>query len=91
MIFRIAMGLLIAGVAAAQPPRRAPTPNDTLKSPEVLPDNHVVFRIYAPKATEVTVGGDWVTQGRGTAGKLEKQSPGRLVDGWRTDVACCTF
>ncbi len=35
-------------------PARTPTPNDTLKSPEVLPDRQVTFRIYAPKATEVS-------------------------------------
>src|SRR5262245_64852134 len=28
-----------------QPERRQPTPNDTLKSPEVLPDRKVTFRI----------------------------------------------
>src|SRR4029450_11110706 len=49
--------------AAAQAPRREPTPNDTLKSPEVLPDNRVAFRIYAPKASEVSLCGDWVAQG----------------------------
>lgn len=30
-----------------------PTPNDTLKSVEVLPDRHVRFRIWAPAASEV--------------------------------------
>ena len=60
----------------AQAPRRTPTPNDTLKSPEVLPDNRVAFRIYAPKASEVSVGGDWIAQGRGTGGKLEKDDHG---------------
>jgi enterochelin esterase-like enzyme len=63
-------------VASAQPPRREPTPNDTLKSPEVLSDNRVVFRIYAPKATEVSVGGDWISHGRGTGGKLAKDEQG---------------
>ncbi|HWD99794.1 MAG TPA: alpha/beta hydrolase-fold protein [Bryobacteraceae bacterium] len=65
-----------AALLAAQPPRREPTPNDTLKSPEVLPDHRVVFRIYAPKASEVTVSGDWIPQGRGTMGKLEKDEKG---------------
>src|ERR1051325_6961897 len=60
----------------AQPPRREPTPNDTLKSPEVLPDRHVVFRLYASKATEVSLNGDWISQGRGTGGKLEKDEQG---------------
>jgi enterochelin esterase family protein len=46
--------------AAAQPPRREPTPNDRLVSPEVHPDKKVTFRIYAPKASEVTFRGDWM-------------------------------
>lgn len=73
-------GLLLAGgasMAAAQGRgQRQPTPNDTLKSPEVLSDNRVTFRIYAPKASEVTVSGDWISQGRGTGGKLEKDGEG---------------
>lgn len=62
--------------AFAQPAQRQPTPNDTLKSPEVLSDGRVVFRIYAPKADEVTVGGDWIPQGLGTGGKLAKDDQG---------------
>jgi enterochelin esterase-like enzyme len=69
-------GMAAAALLSAQPPRREPTPNDTLKSPEVLPDHRVVFRIYAPKATDVTVTGDWIPQGRGTLGKLEKDEKG---------------
>src|SRR3954462_5938208 len=73
--------VLVSGVVSglllmAQPPRREPTPNDTLKSPEVAPDHRVTFRIYAPKASEVSVAGDWITQGRGTGGKLEKDEKG---------------
>ena len=58
--------------ASAQFPRRKPTPHDTLISPEVLSDRRVAFRIYAPKASEVTLRGDWmeapepVTQKKGT-------------------------
>jgi enterochelin esterase family protein len=37
-----------------------PSPEDSLKSPEVLPDKRVVFRLYAPKATEVAMAGDWI-------------------------------
>jgi len=75
----IALLFLASGVsfwAAAQVPRREPTPNDTLKSPEVLPDHRVTFRIYAPKASEVSVNGDWIAQGRGAGGKLEKDDKG---------------
>jgi enterochelin esterase family protein len=74
-----AMGLFLLGAGAARAqglPQRTPTPNDTLKSPEVLPDKRVTFRIYAPKASEVTVGGDWISQGLGTGGKLEKDDKG---------------
>jgi enterochelin esterase-like enzyme len=66
---------LIASLAFAQP-QRQPNPNDTLKSPEVLPDHRVVFRIYAPHASAVTLTGDFVAQGRGTAGPLEKDDQG---------------
>jgi enterochelin esterase family protein len=31
------------------------------KSPEILPDNKVIFRLYAPKAYEVSVTGEWMT------------------------------
>src|SRR5919206_3242392 len=40
--------------AQAAPPRQT-TPGDTITSPNVLPDRGVLFRIYAPRATEVTV------------------------------------
>ncbi len=66
----------LSSFALAQQPPRQPTPNDTLKSPEVLPDSRVVFRIYAPKASEVTVGGDWISQGLGTGGRLTKDEQG---------------
>ncbi|NOT61292.1 MAG: esterase [Acidobacteria bacterium] len=68
--------LLMASVAYAQQPQRPPTPNDTLKSPEVLSDGRVVFRLYAPKASEVSVGGDWISQGLGAGGKLTKDEQG---------------
>jgi enterochelin esterase-like enzyme len=58
-------------IASAQFPRRQPTPNDTLKSTEVAPDKKVTFHIYAPKADEVSVGGDF---GRG--GKMTKDDRG---------------
>jgi enterochelin esterase-like enzyme len=52
--------------AEAQPPRRQPTPNDTLKSTEVAPDHKVTFRIYAPKADEVSLSGDFDGNGKMT-------------------------
>src|SRR5262245_36517861 len=61
--------------AFSQQPQRQPTPNDTLISPEVHSDNRVTFRIYAPKASEVTLRGDWMD----TPGpvKLEKDEKDR--------------
>ena len=80
--FGIAASLLsvlwTAAPVQAQPPRRQPTPNDTLRSPEVGPDHRVTFRIYAPKADEVTLSGDWIAQGLGTGGKLTKDDKGKL-------------
>ena len=32
---------------------------DNLQSPEVHPDKTVTFRLAAPKATEVSVAGEW--------------------------------
>jgi enterochelin esterase-like enzyme len=57
--------------AQAALPRRTPTPNDNLKSTEVAPDHKVTFRIYAPKADEVSLSGDF-----GTGGKLTKDERG---------------
>jgi enterochelin esterase-like enzyme len=57
--------------ASAQPQRRPRTPNDTLKSTEIAPDRKVTFRIYAPKADEVSVNGDF-----GQGGKMTKDDKG---------------
>jgi hypothetical protein len=43
---------------AAQNPT-APNPVDNLQTVEVHPDDRVTFRFYAPKASTVTVGGDF--------------------------------
>ncbi|UFH56814.1 esterase [Spirosoma sp. KNUC1025] len=51
---------LVAPLAMAQMQQQR-TPNDTLKSPKVLDDKRVMLQIYAPKATEVTVGGDFLS------------------------------
>lgn len=47
--------------AKAQPTQRPPTPDDTLKSPQALADKRVMIQIYAPKADEVTVIGDFMS------------------------------
>ncbi len=64
--FLIALVLagLLASTVAAQPPRRKPTPNDKLVSPEVQADRKVTFRIYAPKAAGVALRGDWMEGGK---------------------------
>src|SRR5580700_10565816 len=55
----LCVSLLAFGQAAQQAPNRpamqmpALTPNDTLKSVEVMPDRHVRFRLWAPSATDV--------------------------------------
>ena len=61
---------------ATNPSPASPTPNVALESPKVLPDNRVTFRIYAPKASEVLLDGDWVLQGLGTGGPLLKDEQG---------------
>ncbi|HZL08641.1 MAG TPA: alpha/beta hydrolase-fold protein [Prolixibacteraceae bacterium] len=45
--------------SAAQFPARNPSINDTLQSVRVSADHRVTFSFFAPKATEVTVGGDF--------------------------------
>ncbi len=62
--------------AGAQMPQRTPTPNDTLQTPIVAPDGRVTFKIYAPKAGQVAIFGDWITQGRGQGGALTKNEGG---------------
>jgi enterochelin esterase-like enzyme len=68
------LALAPISTAFAQQPPRQPTPNDTLVSPETHSDKRVTFRIYAPKATEVALRGDWM-EGPGTI-KLEKDDKG---------------
>ena len=55
------VGLLLAASLAgnAQFPGYKPTPGDTLKSIRISADKKVTFSIYAPKASEVTVSGDF--------------------------------
>ncbi|MDQ3845896.1 MAG: esterase, partial [Bacteroidota bacterium] len=55
-----ALGASLAGhYAIAQFPQRNPSISDTLQTVRLLPDNRVVFSFYAPKASEVKVGGDF--------------------------------
>jgi enterochelin esterase family protein len=57
----------------AQEPKKQPAQPPRLVSPEVQPDKKVTFRIRAPKATEVTLRGDWMT---GAAEKLTRDDQG---------------
>ena len=66
----LAMTALATPRAMAQRQQRPRTPNDTLKSTEVAPDHKVTFRIYAPKASEVSIGGDF------GGGKMSKDDKG---------------
>lgn len=72
----VILGLFaLAGFAdtptAAQDAKKQPAP--PLVSPEVHPDKKVTFRISAPKATEVTLRGDWMT---GAPEKLTRDENG---------------
>jgi enterochelin esterase-like enzyme len=59
----IGTGMLIALNARAQPPETPRQPS-ILSSPEIAPDRHVTFRLYAPKATEVRLTGEFVEGGK---------------------------
>ena len=61
-------------IVSAQAPRREPSVADSLQSPEVSADHHVTFRILAPKASEVTLTGDWL--GSTPPPKLSKDERG---------------
>jgi enterochelin esterase-like enzyme len=68
------MPLLIANLfllAQAAIPQARPV--DTLVSPEVHPDRRVTFHVRAPKASEVTVTGDWMP---GAPEKMTKDAGG---------------
>ena len=52
-------------------PQRAPTPNDTLVSPEVGADRQVTFRLYAPKAETVRLQSEFKDAGKVEMTKAE--------------------
>ena len=63
-----------AGQAGRGGPGRGMGGPPALNSPEVLPDRRVVFRLRAPKATEVTLTGDlWLNQ---TVEKMNRDAGG---------------
>ncbi len=55
----------------APSPTTRPAPRNII-SPEILPDHRVTFRILAPKATDVVIGGDFTDGGK----KLVKDETG---------------
>ncbi len=77
------MSLLLVLAAFAQPPASTPGPapgrggmggrGPAVRSPEVLEDLKVTFRLRAPNASEVLLNGDW-PQGRGV--KMAKDDAG---------------
>jgi enterochelin esterase family protein len=69
----LALASSVDSPAAAQQPKKETNPNARVASPEVHPDRKVTFRVRAPKATEVTLRGDWMT---GAAEKLTKDDQG---------------
>jgi enterochelin esterase family protein len=66
--------LLLPAGTVAQTTRREPSIGESLKSPEVSPNHQVTFRIFAPKASEVTLTGDWL--GTAPPPKLTKDERG---------------
>jgi enterochelin esterase family protein len=64
----------LAGSIPAQ--NRVPSPAETLVSPEVHPDHTVTFRVYAPKAVEVTLTGDWLATLEARTGGTTKMTKG---------------
>jgi enterochelin esterase-like enzyme len=80
-LLAIVLIILALNPTAAQPPKKDAAASFT--SPEVHADKKVTFRIFAPKASEVTLRGDWMT---GPAGKLEKDEKGV----WSTTVGPLT-
>jgi enterochelin esterase-like enzyme len=59
MALVVVIPLFVPGASAQQPPVPPAGRTPAVRSPEVLPDRRVTFRIYAPKATEVTVSGEF--------------------------------
>jgi enterochelin esterase-like enzyme len=73
---------VMAQVTKPQPGTPAPARRVTIsrpvapKSPEILPDNRVIFRLYAPKAREVSVTGEWMEGWRDASENMMKGDTG---------------
>ena len=76
--------LMATAPVAAQPPAAAPAATaapppaaaDTLVSPEVHPDGRVTLRVRAPKASAVTVSGEWTRPAPNTPEKMTRDAAG---------------
>ncbi len=69
----LALGQPAPGAAAQAPPRAGMPGMQGPPSPQILPDRRVTFNLYAPKAAEVTLNGDWEN---GANIKMTKDSEG---------------
>jgi enterochelin esterase family protein len=58
-VLTAAVPLLVLNAAAQQPAGPPASRTPAVRSPEVHPDRRVTFRVYAPKATDVTVSGEF--------------------------------
>ena len=83
--FRLQVGLLVTTIWAARagsqpgtPPAAAPAAAaaPTVVSPEVHPDRRITLRLHAPKATDVTVAGEWSEPKANTPQKLTRDAAG---------------
>lgn len=71
---RISIAVLATVFALVSSSSAQSTRPDNLVSPEVQSDRRVIFRVRAPKASEVTINGDWMTPN--TQEKMTKSEEG---------------
>jgi enterochelin esterase family protein len=67
------LSLLCDGDVGAQSTPSTVAQPQRLRSPEILPDGRIMFRLSAPKANEVTLDGSWVS---GTKSPMSKDANG---------------
>ena len=53
------MAFVVGASPVAQQPPATPAARPVLRSPDIHPDRTVTFRLFAPKAAEVTLNGSW--------------------------------
>ena len=58
--FLLIAAMALPAIAVAQPQPNPVAQSVKVKSPEVLPDGHITFRLYAPSANTVTLNGSWI-------------------------------